>query len=125
MSTKANYDGSVCDLCKVKINKGEEILNHNNGWCHEKCVNAIGPTSPSTVTPKETSTNKKVILDPAPALIDFVYQENKTLLEIEALIKEMHDQLGIPINGQQIGMHTREIYLQAKKTNLIKASKLP
>ncbi len=135
MSTTANFDGSICGLCKVKINKGEEIENHGNAWCHTKCVKAQGSASTPTTeyvapnTPKDDPDRiqdqpKKLILDPAPALVDFVYQENKTLLEIEGIITEQHKQLGIPFNGQQIGMRTREIYLQAKKTNLLKASQI-
>jgi len=92
-----------------------------------KVTKAIGAPPREAPPPGQTTieTPKQTIFDPAPALTDFVYQENKALLEIEAIITEQHKQLGVPYNGQQIGMHTREIYLQAKKTNLLKASQIP
>ena len=70
----------------------------------------------------DTMGNQPKLSDASPLLLDFVGTENMLLLQIEKIITDQHKDLGIPINGQQIGMHTREIYLQSKKSNLTKAS---
>ena len=57
-------------------------------------------------------------------LKDFVQNEDLLLLEIGQIIEDQHKANGIPINGQKIGLHTKEIYKELKKTNLIKASSL-
>jgi len=132
MSTTANFDGSICGLCNEKIAKGSPIVNHENKWCHEKCVDAKGSTPKPAAKPepeKQKPTDWEppehtAIPKPSEALIDFILQENMLLLQIEAVITKQNKDVGLPINGQQIGMHTREIYLQAKKTNLIKASEI-
>jgi len=87
----------------------------------------------ATTPPERTDTSKIPPTEPEPTtklpkpslvIVDFVNQENMLLLQIEAIITLQHKALGIPLNGQQIGMHTREIYLQSKKTNLTKASNI-
>jgi len=55
-------------------------------------------------------------------LKDFVIHEDDFLLQIGQLIEDNHKLHGITINGQKIGLHVKEIYREAKKTNLIKAS---
>ncbi len=121
---KSKYDNSFCTLCKGKIAIGVEITKHDGKWCHDECVKALGSTDTTAAEPKPSAEPMKMP-PPAPALIDFINQENLTMLQIEAVITLQHKALGIPFNGQQIGMHTREIYLQAKKTNLVKGSQLP
>ena len=75
--------------------------------------------SPDWTPPEHTKLPK-----PSPTLVDFVQQANLTLLQIEGIITLQHAELGIPFNGQHIGLHTKEIYEGVKKTNLIKASKI-
>lgn len=57
-------------------------------------------------------------------LIDFVENEDLLLLWIGQVIELHHTYYGVPINGQKIGLHVKEIYREIKKTNLIKASNL-
>ena len=57
-------------------------------------------------------------------LKDFVENEDLMLLLIGQIIENDHKAYGIPINGQKIGLHVKEIYREIKKTNLIKASDL-
>ncbi len=57
-----------------------------------------------------------------PALKEFVIDEDILLLQISDTIEANHKNLGIPINGQKIGLHTKIIHEAARKTNLIKAS---
>ena len=57
-------------------------------------------------------------------LKEFVENEDLLLLEIGQIIEDQHKAYGIPINGQKIGLHVKEIYREIKKTNLIKASDL-
>lgn len=88
-------------------------------------------TSPAVTPPPEekpvdwTPPEHVELPKPSPTLIDFVQQANLTLLQIEGIITLQHAELGIPFNGQHIGLHTKEIYEDVKKTNLIKASKMP
>jgi len=60
----------------------------------------------------------------SPQLKEFVLSEDILLLQIGDTIEANHKNLGIPINGQKIGLHVKTIYEQARKTNLIKASNL-
>jgi len=57
-------------------------------------------------------------------LKDFVENEDLMLLLIGETVWENHLAYGVEINGQKIGLHTKEIYRELKKTNLIKASDL-
>jgi len=57
-------------------------------------------------------------------LKEFVENEDLMLLLIGQVIEGQHKAFGIPINGQKIGLHVKEIYREIKKTNLIKASDL-
>lgn len=105
------YDGkptlAIGKYCKV-------ILNENP---------AVPHPGPSTVGQEQLPAAAAVPAISA-ALKEFVLSENILIIQIEKVITAQHEELGIPFNGQQIGMHTREIYLQARKTNLIKASNM-
>lgn len=77
-------------------------------------------TSPAVTPPTEQS-KLPTIPD---TLKEFVIHEDDFLLQIGELVENNHKRHGIGINGQRIGLHTKEIYREAKKTNLIKASDL-
>ena len=77
-------------------------------------------TSPTLSTPTEQS-KLSVIPD---TLKEFVIHEDDFLLQIGEIIENNHKLHGIGINGQRIGLHVKEIYREAKKTNLIKASNI-
>lgn len=87
----------------------------------------IGGSSPPAPPPRQTtmpeSESKKLPKIPE-TLTDFVIHEDTMLLLIESIVVDHHKLLGVPANGQKIGMHTKEIYREIKKTNLIKASDL-
>lgn len=78
----------------------------------------------STVTNPEVKAPPQPVKMPAinPALKEFVIDEDILLLQIGDTIEANHKNLGIPINGQKIGLHTKIIHKAARKTNLIKAS---
>jgi len=139
MSVRAQYDGSFCGLCKEKIPKDTVIGNHNDAWCHQECIDAVGSTPQPGIKPGETHGPEQEkpavpadwqppthanIPELSPALKDFVLYEDEMLIQIENVIEAHHKSLGIAYNGQRIGMHAREIYLQARKTNLVKASEI-
>jgi len=75
-------------------------------------------TSPQTSAPTE-QTKLPIIPD---TLKEFVIHEDNFLLQIEEIVENNHKRHGLAINGQKTGMHVKEIYREAKKTNLIKAS---
>lgn len=75
-------------------------------------------TSPE-VPPPTTQSKLPTIPD---TLKEFVIHEDDFLLQIEEIIENNHKSHGLAVNGQKTGMHVKEIYREAKKTNLIKAS---
>jgi len=106
-NTRAKKTLKIGDYCTVRVNEHPPVPHP------EVTKNAAEVPDPA---------NKSSIPKPAPALVDFVQQENLALLQIEGIITLQHADLGIPFNGQQIGMHTREIFQKLLGTNLLKAS---
>jgi hypothetical protein len=123
MSTTANFDGSICGLCKEKINKGTEIENFDNAWCHEKCVKAQGSTDTTPPAETPTVTNKVEAPKPQsrpemnPNLKAFVAEEAIVMLQIQTVCREI---LGLGTTGQQLGLWTKEIYRESKKVKFEK-----
>jgi len=102
-------------------------------------VNETTPTKPSVPEPPPgyhsdgkghwikndaTETTQSKLPTIPDTLKEFVINEDDFLLQIGQIIEDNHKLHGIAINGQRIGLHVKEIYREAKKTNLIKASKL-
>jgi len=69
-----------------------------------------------------TDTTQSKIPTIPDTLKDFVINEDDFLLQIEEVIEENHKSHGLAVNGLRTGMHAKEIYKEAKKTNLTKAS---
>jgi len=85
-----------------------------------------GSAPTPTVTGPEVSTPTEQAKLPTvtDALKDYVLGEDNLLLQIGDIVEENHKAQNRTINGQKIGMHTKEIYNQAKKSNFTKASKI-
>lgn len=81
------------------------------------------PPTPTVASPEvPTSTTQSKLPTIPDTLKEFVIHEDDFLLQIGQIIEANHKQHGIVINGQKIGLHVKEIYREAKKTNLVRAS---
>ena len=99
----------------------------NYGKLHLAEVTDLLGAAPATESPSEQTQlnpNNSGLPKIPPVLKDFVENEDLLLLWIGKLIENQHLVFGIPPNEIRVGTHTRAIYDQIKKSNLIKASDL-
>lgn len=82
------------------------------------------PTTEPAPSQTQLEPNGSTLPKIPPILKEFVENEDLLLLWIGKLIENQHLVFGIPPNEIRVGMHTRAIYDQIKKSNLIKASDL-
>ncbi len=104
---------------QLALGKYAKLHLANAGDLLVATVEDLGPQVPS---PKSSPTTQSKLPTIPDTLKEFVIHEDDFLLQIGEIVENNHKLHGIVINGQRIGLHVKEIYREAKKTNLIKAS---